>query len=212
MAACRCVGIGDGGGGLVCCVLTALSPRRRNHGCRERHGSARGNRQGGEPVAGSSHRNRNRWSAALDSSRQGGMNLSVGIIGLENSGKTALFQALTRGIRSSGRSGMATISVPDDRLRVLAEMVHPKRIVPAGVQIVDVGGVGRGAGESGGLGAQFLSALQGIEALAIVLRFYSRPDIGFGPEAASPVEDLESILLELSLSDLGQSRNGWSGP
>lgn len=132
------------------------------------------------------------------------MNLSIGIIGLENVGKTALFRALTHGLQSSGRSNMATVPVPDERLQILADMVHPKRIVPVGVQFVDVGGVARGAAESGGLGAQFLSNLQGVDALAIVIRLYSRPDIGFGPEAPTPLEDLESILLELGLSDLGR--------
>lgn len=132
------------------------------------------------------------------------MNLAVGIIGLENSGKTSLFQALTQGVRASGRSGMATIPVPDERLEVLASIVHPKRVVPTGVQVVDVGGVSRGGSQSGGLGPQFLSALQGIDALAIVIRFYQRPDIGFGAEVANPIEDLESVLLELSISDLGR--------
>ncbi len=132
------------------------------------------------------------------------MNLAIGIIGLENTGKTALFRALTHGIQSSGRGNMATVPVPDDRLEVLANMVHPKKIAPTGIQVVDVGGVKGGAAESGGLGAQFLSNLQGIDALAVVVRFYQRSDLGFGPEAATPLDDLESILLELTLSDLSR--------
>jgi len=132
------------------------------------------------------------------------MNLAIGIIGLENTGKTSLFRALTHGIQSSGRGNMATVPVPDERLQVLADMVHPKKIAPTGIQVVDVGGIKGGAAESGGLGAQFLSNLQGIDALAIVLRFYNRADLGFGAEVATPMEDLESILLELSLSDLSR--------
>lgn len=132
------------------------------------------------------------------------MNLSVGIIGLPGVGKTALFNALTRRAGSGGRSTQATVPVPDERLQVLAEMVHPKRVVPTGVQFVDVAGLVKGASEGGGLGGQFLSQLQGVTALAIVLRFFPLPDIGFGPDPAHPLADLESILLELQLSDLSR--------
>jgi ribosome-binding ATPase len=132
------------------------------------------------------------------------MSLNIGIIGLENTGKTALFRALTHGVQASGRSNMATVSVPDPRLQVLTEMVHPKRTVPTGIQFVDVGGVTRGASETGGLGAQFLSNLQGVDVLAVVTRFYSRPDLGAGEEPATPFEDLDEVLLELGLSDLGR--------
>lgn len=132
------------------------------------------------------------------------MNLSVGIIGLPGVGKTALFSALTSTGGSAARSNMATIPVPDERLTVLAEMYSPKKIVPTGVQFVDVGGL-KGAGRSeGGLGAQFLGQLQGVQALAIVLRCFPLPDMGFGPEPPHPLEDLESILLELQLSDLSR--------
>jgi GTP-binding protein YchF len=134
------------------------------------------------------------------------MNLSVGIIGLPNVGKTALFSSLTRrSAGSGGRSTMATIPVPDSRLRVLAEMVKPKRVVEAGVQMVDVAGLVKGgAAESGGLGGQFLGQLQGVHALALVLRCYERPDAGFGAEPPAPLDELETIMLELQLSDLSR--------
>ncbi|HZU13724.1 MAG TPA: redox-regulated ATPase YchF [Chloroflexota bacterium] len=133
------------------------------------------------------------------------MNLSVGIIGLPGVGKTALFNALThRASSGGGRSTSATVPVPDERLQVLADMVHPKRIVPTGVQFVDVAGLVKGASQEGGLGGQFLSQLQSVTALAIVLRCFPLPDIGFGPEPAHPLADLESILLELQLSDLAR--------
>ena len=128
----------------------------------------------------------------------------MGIIGLENSGKTSLFRALTHGVKSSGKSNMATIPVPDKRLDVLTEMCHPKRTVPTGAQFTDVGGVSRGASESGGLGPQFMSNLQGVDALALVLRLYARPDVGGGAEAATPMDDLDNLVLELGLSDLGR--------
>ena len=133
------------------------------------------------------------------------MSISVGIVGLPNVGKTALFTALTRRSTSSaGRSTTATVPVPDERLEVLAGMYRPKRVVPTGVQFVDVAGLVKGGSQEGGLGSQFLGQLQGVNALAIVLRCYARPDIGFGPEPAQPAEDLETILLELQLSDLAR--------
>jgi GTP-binding protein YchF len=133
------------------------------------------------------------------------MNLSIGIVGLPRVGKSALFSALThRSISSSGRSSTATVPVPDERLEVLAEMVKPKRVVPAGVQFVDVAGLVKGSAHQGGLGAQLLGQIQGVSALAIVLRCFARPDVGFGPEPAQPLDDLETILLELQLSDLSR--------
>lgn len=99
---------------------------------------------------------------------------------------------------------MATIPVPDERLDVLAAMFKPKRVVPAGVQMVDVAGLVKGASQEGGLGGQFLGQLQGVNALAIVLRCYRRPDLGLGPDPPQPLEELESILLELQLSDLSR--------
>ena len=133
------------------------------------------------------------------------MNLSLGIIGLANVGKTTLFSALTRrSTTAGGRSTTATVPVPDERLDVLAGMVKPKRVVPTGVQFVDVAGLVKGGSQEGGLGGQFLGQLQGVNALAIVLRCYDRPDLGFGPEPAQPLEDLETILLELQLSDLSR--------
>jgi GTP-binding protein YchF len=132
------------------------------------------------------------------------VSLNVGIIGLDNVGKTSLFRALTHGIQASGRSQMATVPVPDERLIILTEMCKPKRTVPTGVQFVDVGGITRGGAEGGGLGGQFISNLQGVDVLALVLRFYERPDFGGGPESATPLDDLDGVLLELGLFDLGR--------
>ena len=86
---------------------------------------------------------------------------------------------------------MATVPVPDERLDVLAEMFKPKRVVHTGVQFVDVAGPVKGGATEGGLGGQFLSQLQGVNALAIVLRAYDRPDLGLGAEVAEPLTDVE---------------------
>ncbi|GAC1324376.1 MAG: redox-regulated ATPase YchF [Chloroflexota bacterium] len=133
------------------------------------------------------------------------MNLSVGIIGLASVGKTALFSAVTRrGTAGGGRSTSTTVAVPDERLDVLAAMVKPKRITPATVQFVDVAGLVKGGSQEGGLGGQFLGQLQAVNALAVVLRCYDRPDLGLGAEPAQPLDDLEAILLEMQLSDLSR--------
>jgi GTP-binding protein YchF len=70
--------------------------------------------------------------------------------------------------------------------------------------MVDVAGLVRGGSQEGGLGGQFLGQLQGVNSLAIVLRLYDRTDIGFGPERAQPLSDLEAIILELQLTDLAR--------
>ena len=132
------------------------------------------------------------------------MNLSVGIVGLPGSGKTALFNAVTRHSAGGGRSTTATVPVPDERIDVLTSMVKPKRVVYANVQFVDVAGLVKGGSQQGGLGGQFLGALQNANALAIVLRCFPLPDLGFGAEPAHPLEDLEAVLLELQLSDLSR--------
>ncbi len=133
------------------------------------------------------------------------MNLTVGIIGLPDVGKSSLFTALTHQSSSGrGRGQMATVPVPDERLDKLAEMFKPKRVVNASVQMVDVSGLVRGAAKEGELGGEFLGQLQGVNVLALVLRAYARPDLGLGAEPATPVEDLESMLLELQLSDLAR--------
>ncbi len=131
------------------------------------------------------------------------MNLSVGIVGLPSVGKSALFSALTKRSTGGGRSTTATVPVPDERLDVLAEMVHPKRVAHAGVQMVDVAGLMRGAAaKEGGLGSQFLGQLQGVNALALVLRCFDAPELGLEPP--KPLDDLESMVLEFQLSDLSR--------
>lgn len=76
--------------------------------------------------------------------------------------------------------------------------------MPTGVQFVDVAGLVKGGSQEGGLGGQFLGQLQTVNALAVVLRCFPRPDLGLGPEPAQPLDDLEAILLELQLSDLSR--------
>jgi GTP-binding protein YchF len=131
------------------------------------------------------------------------VNLSVGIVGLPTVGKSALFSALTRRSTGKSKSTNATVPVPDERLDILATMVKPKRVVNAGVQMVDVAGLVRGgAAKEGGLGGQFLGQLQSLNALALVVRAFDAPELGL--EEPHPLDDLESMLLEFQLSDLSR--------
>src|SRR5579859_4109919 len=93
--------------------------------------------------------------------------LSLGLVGLPNSGKTTLFNAMTRShaavaayaFSTTGRN-VGQVSVPDERLDRLAEMVHPKKITPTSVEFVDIPGLVRGASRGEGLGNQFLGYLR----------------------------------------------------
>src|SRR5919109_2739766 len=106
--------------------------------------------------------------------------MKLAIIGLANSGKTTVFNALTRGTAetTSFTSGqlepnLATVKVPDARLAVLARMFNPKKVTPADVQYVDVGGLTRGAGQSGGLPPALLNYIGGADALLHVARDFA---------------------------------------
>jgi ribosome-binding ATPase len=134
------------------------------------------------------------------------MALTVGIIGLPQAGKTTLFNALTSaGAQVSGyptstvQANRAVVPVPDARLDRLAEIYHPRKVVPTTVEFVDVAGMGQ-AGESTrreGLSAEFLGHIRNADALAIVVRCFATP-------AAEPnaQNDLEELTAELALTDL----------
>lgn len=129
--------------------------------------------------------------------------MQLGIIGLPQSGKTTIFNALTKSTVKVGdyAAGAAvhigTVSVPDPRLDVLTGMYHPKKKVPAQVTYVDVGGMAKGASSSGGLGAAFLDQMHKVDAVILVLRDF---DSAAGP--ADPAGDYGTIFTELVLSDM----------
>ena len=112
------------------------------------------------------------------------MALTVGIIGLPQSGKTTLFNALTRaGADISGyptstvQANRAVVEVPDERLGTLADIFHPRKVVPATVEFVDVAGIGQAAegARPEGLSAEFLGHIRNADALAIVVRCFNNP-------------------------------------
>lgn len=130
--------------------------------------------------------------------------MQLGIIGLPQSGKTTIFNALTRSTAKVGEfaSGpsvhIGVVKVPDPRLDHLTIMYNPKKKVPATVTYVDIGGMARGASISGGLGAEFLEQMHKVEAAILVLR-----DFDSAAGSADPVGDYQTVFTELVLSDLG---------
>lgn len=135
--------------------------------------------------------------------------MKIAIIGLPNSGKTTVFNALTRGTAetTSYASGqlepnLATVKVPDPRLDVLARMFNPKKITPADVQYVDVGGLSGGARQSGGLPPALLNYISGADALLHVVRAFVDENVPHPAGSVDVARDLSEVDLELVFSDL----------
>lgn len=136
------------------------------------------------------------------------MSLQLVIVGLPQSGKTTVFNALTRsqavtgGYSSAeGEPNLATVKVPDPRLEVLTPMFNPKRTVYADVQYLDVAGVARGLAKQG-MGGQLLGYLAQADALILVVRAFEDANVPHPEETVDPLRDLDTLLLELSFSDL----------
>jgi len=137
------------------------------------------------------------------------MNLSIAIVGLPNVGKSTLFNALLKQqVALAANYPFATIEpnigvvpVPDERLKVLAEIVHTSKLVPAVVSFVDVAGLVKGASKGEGLGNQFLSHIRETLAICHVLRGFADADI-IREGSVDPKSDLETIRTELQLADL----------
>ena len=135
--------------------------------------------------------------------------LEVGIVGLPNSGKTSLFNALTgshaeitsyAAVQASANVGIA--AVPDDRIDALAEAVSAKDRVPATVQFSDVAGLVRGSGNrDGGLGGEYLGHLRATDALAHVVRCFDDEAVSHPDGRIDPVLDAEAVDFELLISD-----------
>lgn len=141
--------------------------------------------------------------------------MKIGIVGLPNVGKSTLFQALTKKQVDTSNYPFATIdpnvgvvAVPDERLEMLAQMSHSKKIIPASVEFVDIAGLVKGAHEGEGLGNKFLSHIREVDAILEVVRAFENNDIHHVAGRINPEEDISIIHTELVLADLDTTEKG----
>ena len=137
------------------------------------------------------------------------MALQCGIVGLPNVGKSTLFNCLSNAKAQAANFPFCTIepnvgviTVPDERLNKLAELVHPGRIVPTTVEIVDIAGLVKGASKGEGLGNKFLANIRETDAILHVLRCFDDDNVTHVDGTVDPVRDKEIIDTELQLKDL----------
>lgn len=135
--------------------------------------------------------------------------MKLGIVGLPNVGKSTLFNALTNAGAQAANYAFCTIepnigvvSVPDKRLDALCEMYHPLKVTPATIEFVDIAGLVKGASKGEGLGNKFLSHIREVDAIVHVVRCFDNDDIMHVDGSVDPARDIDTINLELILSDV----------
>lgn len=137
------------------------------------------------------------------------MALTAGIVGLPNVGKSTLFNAITKAGAESANYPFCTIDpnvgmveVPDERLEKLTELYHPKKTVPTTFEFTDIAGIVKGASKGEGLGNKFLSHIRQVDAICHVVRCFEDENITHVSGKVDPIDDIETINLELILADL----------
>ena len=135
--------------------------------------------------------------------------MKLGIVGLPNVGKSTLFNSLTKAGAESANYPFCTIdpnvgivTVPDERLKLLGDMYHSKKVTPAVIEFVDIAGLVKGASKGEGLGNQFLSNIREVDAIVHVVRCFEDPNVVHVDGTINPLRDIETINLELIFSDI----------
>ncbi|MCI8975329.1 MAG: redox-regulated ATPase YchF [Lachnospiraceae bacterium] len=135
--------------------------------------------------------------------------MKLGIVGLPNVGKSTLFNSLTKAGAESANYPFCTIdpnvgvvTVPDERIRLLGELYHTKKVTPAVIEFVDIAGLVKGASKGEGLGNQFLANIREVDAIVHVVRCFEDSNIVHVDGSINPLRDIETINLELIFSDI----------
>ncbi|EGK8094777.1 redox-regulated ATPase YchF [Campylobacter lari] len=140
------------------------------------------------------------------------MSLSVGIVGLPNVGKSTTFNALTRAQNAESANypfctiepNKAVVPVPDYRLKELAKIVNPQKIIRSNIEFVDIAGLVAGASQGEGLGNKFLSNIRETEMILHIVRCFDDENITHVAGSVDPVRDVQIIETELILADIEQ--------
>jgi ribosome-binding ATPase len=137
------------------------------------------------------------------------MGFNCGIVGLPNSGKSTLFNALTKSNVPAEAHPFCTIepnlgivSVPDKRLDNLTNIYHAPKTIPTTVEFVDIAGLVKGASKGEGLGNQFLAKIREVDAITQIVRCFDDPNVSHVYETMDPIRDIEIINYELIMKDL----------